>query len=148
MKVLSSLLSSLAIFSLLNSACSQSLQSKATVHRTEKPAALLEATSIITGADQTEEYLAYLKGKRVGMVVNPTSINGKTPSVDSLKALGVDIVKIFGPEHGFRRDASAGVKVYDSVGPKTGIEVVSLYGKNNKPTREQLQDIDLMIFHI
>lgn len=148
MKALSSLLSSLAFFSLLSSACSQGLQHNTAVHRAEKAVAAVEAGSIVTGADQTEEYLPYLKGKKVGMVVNPTSIIGKTPSVDSLKALGVDIVRIFGPEHGFRGDASAGVKVDDSVDPKTGIEVVSLYGKNIKPTKEQFQGIDLMIFDI
>lgn len=113
--------------------------SKDVITKTEK---------IIIGADQTGAYLPYLKGKRVGMVVNPTSIIGGTPSVDSLKALGVNIVKIFGPEHGFRGDASAGVKVADAVDPKTGIEVVSLYGKNQKPTKEHLEDIDLMIFDI
>ncbi|PVY38486.1 exo-beta-N-acetylmuramidase NamZ family protein [Pontibacter virosus] len=104
--------------------------------------------SIITGADQTEAYLPYLKGKRVGMVVNPTSIIGDKLSVDSLHALGVNIVKVFGPEHGFRGDASAGIKVEDSVDPKTGIPVVSLYGKRNKPTKEDLADVDLMIFDI
>ncbi|PRY11690.1 uncharacterized protein YbbC (DUF1343 family) [Pontibacter ummariensis] len=104
--------------------------------------------AIVTGADQTEAYLPYLQGKRVGMVVNPTSIIGRATSVDSLSALGVNIVRIFGPEHGFRGDASAGVKVSDSVDPKTGIPVFSLYGKNSKPTRESLADIDLMIFDI
>ncbi|MCP2043381.1 exo-beta-N-acetylmuramidase NamZ domain-containing protein [Pontibacter sp. HSC-36F09] len=105
-------------------------------------------TPIITGADQTEAYLPYLKGKRVGMVVNPTSIIGNKLSVDSLHALGVNIVKVFGPEHGFRGDAPAGIKVEDSVDPKTGIKVVSLYGKRNKPTKEDLADVDLMIFDI
>ncbi|MBD1396640.1 DUF1343 domain-containing protein [Pontibacter sp. JH31] len=104
--------------------------------------------AIVTGADQTAAYLPYLRGKRVGMVVNPTSVIGRTLSVDSLQALGVNIVKVFGPEHGFRGDASAGVKVDDSVDPKTGIQVVSLYGKRNKPTQEDLADIDLMIFDI
>ncbi|MBX0332657.1 DUF1343 domain-containing protein [Pontibacter sp. HSC-14F20] len=103
---------------------------------------------IVTGADQTEAYLPYLKGKRVGMVVNPTSIIGDKLSVDSLHALGVNIVKVFGPEHGFRGDASAGIKVEDSVDPATGIPVVSLYGKRNKPTKEDLADVDLMIFDI
>ena len=107
-----------------------------------------KSQAIVTGADQTEAYLPYLKGKRVGMVVNPTSIIGNKLSVDSLHALGVNIVKVFGPEHGFRGDASAGVKVEDSVDPKTGIQVVSLYGKRNKPTKEDLADVDLMIFDI
>ncbi len=94
------------------------------------------------------EYLSYLQGKRIGMVVNPTSVIGKSTSVDSLQALGVNIVRIFGPEHGFRGDASAGAKVEDSVDPKSGIPVVSLYGKNQKPTKENLSDIDLMVFDI
>lgn len=103
---------------------------------------------IITAADQTDAYLPYLKGKRIGMVVNPTSIIGNRPSVDSLLALGVNIVKVFGPEHGFRGDASAGVKVDDSFDAKTGLPVISLYGKNYKPRKEDLADIDLMIYDI
>lgn len=104
--------------------------------------------TITTGAEQTEKYLPYLKNKRIGMVVNPTSIIKDKPSVDSLKTLGVNIVKIFGPEHGFRGDAGAGVKVSDSVDPKTGIPVISLYGKNQKPSKEALKGIDLMVFDI
>ena len=101
-----------------------------------------------TGAEQTELYLPYLKGKRIGMVVNPTSVIGSTTVVDSLLALGVKIVKIFGPEHGFRGDASAGIHVDDSFDAKTGIPAISLYGKHNKPTKEDLADIDLMIYDI
>jgi uncharacterized protein YbbC (DUF1343 family) len=82
------------------------------------------------------------------MVVNQTSIIGKTPSVDSLLALGVNIVKIFGPEHGFRGNASNGAKVNDEKDPKTGISVISLYGKLKKPSKEHLADIDLVIFDI
>ncbi len=106
------------------------------------------AKTVITGADQTSEYLKYLKGKRVAMVVNQTSIIGKTPSVDSLLALGVNIVKIFGPEHGFRGNASNGAKVSDEKDPKTGISVISLYGKLKKPSKEHLADVDLVIFDI
>ncbi|WP_026236484.1 exo-beta-N-acetylmuramidase NamZ family protein [Pontibacter roseus] len=111
-------------------------------------ASVTKSETIMTGADQTEAYLPYLKGKRVGMVVNPTSIIGKSLSVDSLHSLGVNIVRVFGPEHGFRGNASAGVKVADSVDPKTGIPVTSLYGAKNKPTKEDLAGIDLMIFDI
>lgn len=103
---------------------------------------------IKTGADQTDLYLPYLKGKRIGMVVNPTSVIGNTTSVDSLKSLGVKIVKIFGPEHGFRGDASAGIKVDDSFDTKTGIPAISLYGKHHKPSAEDMADVDLMIFDI
>lgn len=101
-----------------------------------------------TGAEQTEKYLPYLKGKRVGMVINPTSVIGETFSVDSLRSLGVNIVKLFGPEHGFRGDASAGVSVADNVDAKTGIPVISLYGKHHTPTVEDLKGIDVMIFDI
>ena len=107
-----------------------------------------KAKKVITGADQVATYLPYLKGKRIGMVVNQTSIIGNKPSVDSLVSLGVNIVTIFGPEHGFRGNASNGAKVDDSIDAKTGIPVVSLYGKNKKPTLEQLTNIDLMIFDI
>lgn len=103
---------------------------------------------IIPGADQTEKYLPYLSGKKIGMVVNPSSRIGNTASVDSLKTLGVNIVKIFGPEHGFRGDASNGAKVDDSVDPKTGIQVVSLYGKTGKPTPEDLAAVDLMVYDL
>ncbi|WP_443940018.1 exo-beta-N-acetylmuramidase NamZ family protein [Pedobacter sp. MW01-1-1] len=101
-----------------------------------------------TGAEQTEKYLPLLKGKRVGMVVNPTSIIGKQTSVDSLLKLGVKVVKIFGPEHGFRGDASAGVSIDNSVDAKTGIKAISLYGKHHTPTTEDLADVDIMIFDI
>lgn len=106
------------------------------------------ATQFKTGAEQTELYLPLLKGKRVGMVVNPTSIIGKTTTVDSLLKRGVKIVKIFGPEHGFRGNASAGMHVDNETDAKTGIKVVSLYGKQSTPSKENLADIDVMIFDI
>lgn len=103
---------------------------------------------LMTGAEQIDQYLPYLKGKRIGMVVNPTSAIGNTTVTDSLLALGVKIVKIFGPEHGFRGDASAGVKVDNSFDKKTGLPVISLYGKHLKPTKEDMADIDLMVYDI
>ncbi|MNK81436.1 hypothetical protein D3C87_1011780 [compost metagenome] len=103
---------------------------------------------IVTGADQTQQYLSYLKGKRIGLVANQSSIIGKSNSVDSLLSLGIKIVKVFGPEHGFRGNASNGAVVGDEKDPKTGIPIVSLYGRNEKPTKEQLQGIDLMVFDI
>lgn len=107
-----------------------------------------KAGKLLTGAEQTEKYVPYLKGKRVGMVVNPTSVIGKETTVDSLLKLGVNIVKIFGPEHGFRGNASAGMHVDDDVDTKTGIKAVSLYGNHSTPTKEDLADIDIMIFDI
>lgn len=108
----------------------------------------VEDKPIITGADQIDAYLPYLKDKKVGMLVNQTSIIGNKLSVDSLKALGVDIKIIFGPEHGFRNNASNGDKVADEIDPKTGIPIVSLYGKKSKPTQDELAQIDILIFDI
>jgi len=106
------------------------------------------AAPILTGADQVDRYLPYLKGKRVALVVNQTSIIGARPSVDSLLSRGVKIVKVFGPEHGFRGNASNGAKVNDEVDAKTGTPVISLYGKNKKPSRDQLAEVDLVIYDI
>ena len=101
-----------------------------------------------TGAEQTERYLPLIKGKRIAIVANPTSVIGKTSLVDSLKSLKISIVKIFGPEHGFRGTASAGAVVADSIDAKTGIPEVSLYGKKSKPSKADLADVDLVIFDI
>jgi uncharacterized protein YbbC (DUF1343 family) len=108
------------------------------------------AKKITPGADQTSLYLNYLKGKNIGMVVNQTSVIGDklTPSVDSLLKLGINIKKIFGPEHGFRGNTSNGATVNDSIDPKTGLPVISLYGKHYKPTPVDLSGINLIIFDI
>jgi len=105
-------------------------------------------TGIKTGAEQTGKYLPLLQGKRVGVVANQTSVIGKVSMIDSLKSLGVNIVKIFGPEHGFRGTASAGAVVADSIDAKTGIPEISLYGKKSKPSKDDLAEVDLMIFDI
>lgn len=106
------------------------------------------AQNIITGAEQTEKYIPYLKGKRVGVLANPTTIIGPKHLVDSLLSIGINIVKVFGPEHGFRGNASAGVKVNDEKDPTTGVKVISLYGPKRKPTKDDLADVDIMIFDI
>lgn len=114
----------------------------------KKPIVFKEANHLKTGAEQTNLYVNLLKTKRVGMVVNHTATIGKTHLVDSLIKLKINIVKIFGPEHGFRGTADAGEHVNSSKDVKTGIEVVSLYGKNAKPTKEQLANLDVVIFDI
>jgi uncharacterized protein YbbC (DUF1343 family) len=114
----------------------------------EKNIEALQPKQLITGADQTEKYLPYLKGKRIAVLANPTTIIGQRHLVDSLISLGVNIVKVFGPEHGFRGKASAGVKVKDEKDPATGVPVISLYGPKRKPTKEDLSNVDLMIFDI
>jgi uncharacterized protein YbbC (DUF1343 family) len=108
----------------------------------------VEKKEIKTGADQTEKYLPYLKGKRVAVMANPTSIIGHSHLVDSLQKLGIKIVKVFGPEHGFRGNASAGVKVADEIDSATGIPLISLYGGKNKPTKEDLADVDVLIYDL
>ncbi|QJD94787.1 DUF1343 domain-containing protein [Mucilaginibacter robiniae] len=109
-----------------------------------------KTAQIITGADQPNAYLSYLHNKNVGMVVNPTSIigNRKMPLVDSLVKLSIHITKIFGPEHGFRGDASNGNTVNNSVDSKTGIPVISLYGSKYKPSVSDLKGIDVLVFDI
>jgi uncharacterized protein YbbC (DUF1343 family) len=103
---------------------------------------------IITGADQPDEYLPYLKGKRVGILANQTTIAGDKHLVDFLMSKGINVVKAFGPEHGFRGNASAGVKVADEKDPATGIKIISLYGAKRKPSREDLADVDVMIYDV
>lgn len=107
-----------------------------------------KAAKIITGAEQPNEYLPYLKGKRVGILANPTTISGNQHLVDFLLSKGIKVIKVFGPEHGFRGNASAGVKVDDEKDPATGIKIISLYGAKRKPSREDLADVDVMIFDI
>jgi uncharacterized protein YbbC (DUF1343 family) len=103
---------------------------------------------ILTGADQTARYLPYLTGKRVGIVANQTAIIGKKHLVDSLQTLGINVARVFGPEHGFRGNASNGAKVMDEVDSATGIPIVSLYGAKRKPSKEDLDAIDVMVFDI
>ncbi|MRG44637.1 DUF1343 domain-containing protein [Chitinophaga sp. SYP-B3965] len=103
---------------------------------------------ILTGADQLSAYLPYLKGKKVGMLVNQTSVIGGKSIVDSLLTLGVNIKMIFGPEHGFRANASNGAVVADEIDPKTGIPIISLYGARKKPTKKELDALDIMLFDI
>jgi len=104
--------------------------------------------AIKTGAEQTEKYLQLLKDKRVAIMANQTSIIGSSHLVDSLSKLGVTIVKVFGPEHGFRGNASAGVQVADESDPVTGIPVISLYGKKNKPSKDDMADVDILIYDL
>ncbi len=105
-------------------------------------------TNVITGADRLQIYLPMLKGKTVAVFANQTSMVGNTHLVDILLKNGVNIVKIFGPEHGFRGNASAGEHVEDGKDKATGLPIISLYGEHKKPTAEDLKDVDMVIFDI
>ncbi len=106
------------------------------------------AQSIVTGAERMDLLLPMLDGKRVALVVNQTSMVGEIHLLDTLVASGVEVEKVFAPEHGFRGDADAGETISDGKDTRTGIPILSLYGKNRKPTAEQLQDIDVVLFDI
>jgi len=106
------------------------------------------SAQIITGAEQTERYFPLLQNKKVSVCFNPTSVIGNTHLVDTLVAAGINIVKIFAPEHGFRGEAEAGATIQSSVDPKTGIPIVSLYGKNKKPSAEQLKEVEIIVFEM
>ncbi|MFN9854608.1 MAG: exo-beta-N-acetylmuramidase NamZ domain-containing protein [Bacteroidota bacterium] len=101
-----------------------------------------------TGAEQMNKYLGYLKGKRVAMMANQTTVVGNVHLVDTLRKRGINIVKVFGPEHGFRGNASAGAKVADEVDSATGIPLISLYGGKSKPSKEDLADVDVLIYDL
>jgi uncharacterized protein YbbC (DUF1343 family) len=101
---------------------------------------------IVVGAERLDQYLPMLSGKKIGVCVNQTSMVGNTHLVDTLLGQGVEIVKIFTPEHGFRGTADAGEKVDNS--QKDDIPIISLYGSNKKPKREDIVDLDYMVFDI
>lgn len=107
---------------------------------------------IVVGANNVAANLPLLAGKNIGIVANQTSVifkkNGYTHLVDSLLSLHINISKVFSPEHGFRGDVDAGEMVTDGFDVKTGLPIVSLYGKNKKPSSEQLKGIELVVFDI
>jgi hypothetical protein len=113
---------------------------RATVEKTDD--------DITTGAEQTELWLPMLQGKNVAVVANHTSMINTTHLVDSMLALGVKVVRIFSPEHGFRGLADDGEEVASTVDPKTKLPVVSLYGDHRKPTAKDLKGVDIVVYDI
>ena len=110
----------------------------------------MAAQPIKTGAERMEIVTRLLEGKRVGLVVNQTSILEKSQIhlLDTLLGASIQVVKIFAPEHGFRGTADAGEEIQDSRDVKTGLPIISLYGNNKKPTAEQLAGLDVVVFDI
>ena len=107
-----------------------------------------KSDKITPGAEQPDQYLEKLKGKNLALVVNQTSRVADQHLVDYLLSHHIPIKRIFAPEHGFRGEAGAGEAVENTKDPATGVPIVSLFGKNRKPTAGQLKDIDLVIFDI
>ncbi len=136
---MSSLRHFLFIFSILIStvACSQK----------DSPM-LVGYDQIISGDQQIDMYIPFLKDKKVGIVAHHASMIGDVQLIDTLQNRGINIVKIFCPEHGFRGTADAGEVITDDIDPATGIPIFSLYGKFKKPPQEELQDIDMMVFDL
>ena len=111
-------------------------------------AKVITADSIKVGAQRTELYFPLLKGKNVAVLVNQTALIGRVPLVDSLLKAGIAVKKIFCPEHGFRGNADAGETVDSYTDTKTGLPVISLYGKNFKPKASDLKGIDMVVYDI
>ncbi len=103
---------------------------------------------IVTGNMQTGKYLPLIKNKNVALVVNQSSLVGKTHLADTLNALGIQIKRIFTPEHGYRGNVSEGKEIENSETENTKIEIVSLYGKKKKPATEDLKDIEAIVFDL
>ena len=143
----------LFVFVLLVSAtkCEDDKQTNNTkVDKTEKigTETSIDQDRVKMGAEKLEDYLPILDGKNVALLVNQTSTIGATHIVDTLLSRNILIKKIFAPEHGFRGKADAGEQVKDGKDSKTGIPLISLYGKNKKPTAQHLEGIDVVIFDI
>ena len=128
----------------------KSSENKKTENYTESKSVsqVVASKKIVLGAEKFGEYLPLLRGQRIALVVNQTSIVGNSHLVDTLRALGVDIKKVFAPEHGFRGDHSAGAIIKNGIDQKSGLPVVSLYGSTKKPSKEMLADIDVVLFDI
>ena len=109
---------------------------------------LTNYSQIVTGDQQTDVYFPLLKGKRVAVVGNQSSIIGKIHLVDTLLRSGIKVIRIFSPEHGFRGNKSAGAHINGGVDAETGLPIVSLYGKHKKPTVKDLKDVDVVLFDL
>jgi uncharacterized protein YbbC (DUF1343 family) len=107
-----------------------------------------EKKTPVPGADRFDEYFSMINGKTIAIVANQTSIAGGTHLVDNLVAKGINIKAIFAPEHGFRDLADAGATIENGKDSKTGLPIISLYGKHVKPSAEDLKDVDAVLFDI
>lgn len=135
-----------SIFFLLLSSCSYGNSLDDTVH-IETPVQV-EEEPIVVGAQKMTEIVSLLKDRTVGVVGNQSSLVFDVHLVDTLLRSGVKVTKVFSPEHGFRGKADAGEHISNEKDSKTGLPIVSLYGKNKKPSDEQLKGLDVLVFDI
>lgn len=119
-----------------------------TIESEEEPVILESKSELLLGIERMDLYLDSLIAKKVAVVGNQTSMLNGTHLVDTLLAQHINLVKVFSPEHGFRGKKSAGVEVNSTLDSLTGLPIVSLYGSNKKPTVEQMQDVDVLVFDI
>ena len=106
------------------------------------------AQNIITGAERVNKYLSLITNKQVAIVGNQTSMINNVHLVDSLISHKINIIKVFSPEHGFRGNEDAGAYIKDDIDSKTKLPIISLYGKNKKPSNDDLEDVDIILFDI
>ena len=137
----------MCFFCFLISSCSFGA-TKSTSDSIKHPLKPLKIATITLGNEQTDKYVTSLLNKRIAIVGNQTSVIGKTHLVDSLLALGIQVKKVFAPEHGFRGVADNGEHVSNETDKKSGLRIISLYGSNSKPTAEQLADVDIVVYDI
>lgn len=110
--------------------------------------AIFQVVGQKSGAANTGAYFGLLKNRRVAVVANQTSVIGNTHLVDTLLSSGIQVVKIFAPEHGFRGEAGNGDHINDATDKKTKLPIISLYGSHVRPTPEMLADVDVIVFDI
>ena len=109
---------------------------------------IVDAEDAIVGASRLELYLPLLDNKNIAVIANQTSIFNNTHLIDTLLSKNINIKKIFTPEHGFRGTTDEGTLINNSIDEKTKLPIISLYGKNKKPSSEQLNDIDILLFDL
>ncbi len=109
---------------------------------------LVDYSEIVTGDQRINEYLPLIKNKTIGIVANQSSVIGNTHLVDTLLDSDIHLAKIFSPEHGFRGAEDAGAFIGGTTDPATGIQIISLYGKHKKPTEEDLEGVEVMLFDL
>ncbi|WP_350291086.1 DUF1343 domain-containing protein [uncultured Croceitalea sp.] len=149
MPIFSGFKSTFLLLFILFSACAQK---KEQVTTEESSIVISKKQEVVVAANRVAAYLPKLENKKIAVVANQTSVifneKGYTHLVDSLLSLNINIKKVFAPEHGFRGKADAGEFVKDDLDSKTQLPLISLHGKNRKPTSKQLESIDLVVFDI